>query len=61
MVIGHEAAGTVAKCGSKVKNLKPGKWNTAIKCNPFNLSLVPMKLNQPAKVKSFRRLYYIGM
>jgi len=24
MVIGHEAAGVVVKCGSKVKNLKPG-------------------------------------
>lgn len=24
MVLGHEASGVVAKCGSKVKNLKPG-------------------------------------
>lgn len=25
MVLGHEASGVIAKCGSKVKNLKPGK------------------------------------
>lgn len=24
MVLGHEASGVVAKCGSKVENLKPG-------------------------------------
>ncbi|MCL4167529.1 UNVERIFIED_CONTAM: hypothetical protein GTU68_063133 [Idotea baltica] len=24
MIIGHEAAGVVSKCGSAVKNLKPG-------------------------------------
>ena len=25
MVLGHEAAGVVSKCGSNVKNLKPGE------------------------------------
>jgi len=39
MVIGHEAAGVVAKCGKNVKNLKPGetfnnikRFKTFIKC-----------------------------
>ena len=26
MVIGHEAAGTVVKCGAKVTHLKPGEY-----------------------------------